>query len=126
MRKHVLGSVLLAVAVLLSSGVALAQTIIAVDITKATLQWDAGAGGGTPTKYRVQCGVAPGAYTLPVQEVPSPIREIPVQVVVTREGAYFCVVTAANDFGESGASNEVQFRAGTAPASPQALRVVGQ
>lgn len=119
---RILLALLLALAV---AAPALAQTVIAVDINKAKLLWDAGVGGGVPTEYRVKCGTTTGVYSKTTL-VAFPTREVTVKAAIAGEGNWFCVVTAANAIGESGPSNEVAFLAGTPPSVPVNLRLQAQ
>jgi hypothetical protein len=41
-------------------------------------------------------------------------------------GSWFCAVTAFNDVGESGTSNEVNFKAGDLPNNPFGFGVVSE
>ena len=86
-----------------------------VDFDHARLSWTPGVGGGTTTTFRVKCGVAAGAYTLTADVAP-PATSILVKTVVRTPGTYYCVVTAANQFGESVPSKEVKFTAAAATA----------
>ena len=108
-----------------------AQTTISVDINRATLSWQWTQGTGGPvTEFRVKCGTASGIYTLPVVKVvatliPPPLS-LPVKSAIPGPGTYFCVVTAANQFGESGPSNELPFAAGVVPVGPSNLQIIVQ
>ena len=117
---------LLAASVLLPVGVS-AQAVISVDITKARLSWTWTQGtGGAVSEFRVKCGATAGSYTGTTVLTDPTARSVPVQQVVSGPGNYFCVVTAANQFGESGSSNEVPFAAGNAPAAPSGLQITAQ
>lgn len=112
---------------------AFGQTIIAVDINRASFAWDWSKGaGGDVSKFNIKCGPTTGSYTLPVFVVtvtgaPATYTgNVPVKSVVTAPGRYFCVVTAANAFGESAASNELPFDAGVGPAGASNLRLTVQ
>lgn len=107
--------------ILATSTIVYAQATIAVDINTATLQWTAPVGGAAPTEYRVKCGTAAGSYTLPPTIVPTPTTTVPVKSAIPSSGSYFCVVSAANQFGESPNSNEVAFQAGDVPLAPTNL-----
>jgi hypothetical protein len=87
----------------------------AVDFEHAKLTWTPSVGGDAPTAYRVKCGTASGVYTLTADVTP-PATSVAVKTVVRRSGTYYCVVTAANQFGESAPSREVRFTAGVATA----------
>lgn len=127
---------LLSVLVLLGAVPAFAQQI-SVDISKAKLAWDAPVicttfpdvppgCGGTPATYHVRCGDATGNYNHPVVDVAAPNTEIEIKLIVPSLGEYFCVVSAENQFGVSGVSNEVNFTAGATPGNPTNLSVVAQ
>ena len=104
-----------------------AQAVISVDITKARLAWTWTQGtGGAVTEFRVKCGPTTGTYTSSVVLTDPAARSVPVQQVVTGPGNYFCAVSAANQFGESGLSNEVPFAAGNVPAAPSGLQITAQ
>ncbi len=115
---------LIILSVFLAASVAFGQTTIAVDINKARFQWDAPTTGGTPTEYHVKCGPTTGTYTLPVTKVLVPATTIPVKTVVTSVGKYFCVVSAANSYGESGNTAEISFDAGDVPGVVSNLKIV--
>lgn len=118
---------LLILALLLVASPAWAQAVISVDIAKARLAWTWAQGtGGAVTEFRVKCGPAAGTYTSTTVLADPGARSVPVQQVVSGPGAYFCVVTAANQFGESASSNEVPFAAGNVPAAPSGLQITAQ
>ena len=104
--------------------------VIAVDMNKAKLMWDwtqgAAPNDGTPDEFRVKCGGVSGTYTKITVVVGSAVRELPVKSAITGSGDWFCVVTAANQFGESGPTNEVPFVAGVGPSSPTNLVIQAQ
>lgn len=107
-------------------GIGEAQTSISVDINKAKLQWSWSQGTGSPAdEFRVKCGPSSGNYTK-TTVVPSPTTEVAVSSAIGGLGAWFCVVTAANQFGESAPTNEISFVAGTIPGAPSGLQVVAQ
>ena len=104
-----------------------AQTILNVDITRARLSWNWTQGtGGAAAEFRIKCGPTAGTYTSTTVLADPAARSVPVQQVVSGPGTYFCIVTAANQFGESGPSNEVPFVAGNAPAAPSGLQITAQ
>ena len=112
---------------LLSLATAQAQTTVAVDITKAKLTWTWTQGtGGMPTAFRVKCGNVTGTYGILVSLPDPAARSASVASVITAAGKYFCVVSAANQFGESANSNEVSFDAGTVPVAPAGLVIQAQ
>lgn len=114
------------VVLMLSSAVVRAQTTVAVDINNAKLAWDWSQGtGGPPDEFRVKCGSSTGNYSR-VTSVGPTARELSVKAAITGSGNWFCAVSAANQFGESANSNEVNFAAGASPSSPTGLRVSAQ
>ncbi len=116
-------ALLVAIAVSASAQV----TTLAVDIEQANFTWEWVQGTGGPAdEFRIKCGPTSGNYAT-TYTVPDPsLRSIPVKDVVGTSGNYFCVVSAANAFGESGVSNEVFFDAGTIPVGPTNLKVTVQ
>ena len=104
-----------------------AQTVISVDITKANLSWSWTQGtGGTIAEFRVKCGNVAGTYTKTTILADPAIRSVAVATAITGPGNWFCVVSAANQFGESGNSNEVNFAAGNVPVAPSGLQIIAQ
>lgn len=119
--------IIIVFAALIIASIAEAQTTISVDINKAKLAWDWTQGsGGTPTEFRVKCGTATGNYTKVTTIADPAARQANVKDVITGSGNWFCAVSAANSFGESGNSNEVPFAAGAAPLAPTNARVTAQ
>lgn len=110
---------------LVMAGGVFAQVLIAVDIDRQSLSWDAPVGGGAVGEYRVKCGSISGNYTK-ITPVAAPATSIPVRDAIDGLGAWFCVVTAANQFGESGPSNEITFEAGMKPGAPTGLILRGE
>ncbi len=112
--------ILVVVLLLFFSGQAWAQQSIAVDIDKATIVWNAWVvgQGSKPDSYHVKCGDSTGNYNHPQVNVPSDRNSVAVKAVVPSIGVYFCAVTASNQFGESGQSNEISFEAGSKPVAP--------
>jgi hypothetical protein len=105
----------------LSPGVLAAQTV--VDLSKAKFYWDWTQGtAGPATEFRIKCGPAVGTYPTIVAVSPT-LRVFPVNQVIGSSGSYHCIITAANQYGESAPSAEVFFAAGVAPSSPSNLRV---
>lgn len=101
---------------------AAAQTVLSVDITKATLAWAWQQGTGSPADgFNVKCGTATGVYSKVNQVKPSSVLEYPVLSAIAGPGTWFCVVTAFNEFGETSPTNEVTFKAGTLPGDPNKL-----
>lgn len=102
---------------------ALGQTVPKVSFQRGTLSWDYTQGtGGVAAEFRMKCGVASATYTK-ITIVPVTQKSLPVNQAIPAIGTYFCVVTAANEYGESGPSNEVNFTAGNAPSDPLNLRL---
>mgnify|MGYP001574108225 CR=1 FL=1 len=104
-----------------------AQTVISVDITTAKLSWAWTQGtGGAVVEFRVKCGNVAGTYTKTTILADPSVRSVGVATTITGPGNWFCVVSAANQFGESGNSNEVNFAAGNAPVAPSGLQIIAQ
>lgn len=97
-----------------------AGLFLTVFLVAVTLSWEAPPSNGfdAPEGYRVYCGAASGDYGLPVDVGPALTHP------VSMPGQYYCAVTAYNQHGESGFSNEVFFTLGAAPAAPVNLRVL--
>ena len=89
----------------------------------STLAWTAGVGGGVVEKFLVKCGTSSKNYTTPYKEVLPPNTRVKLSDVLASGGTYFCAVSAANSFGESVNSNEVNFTVGDPPANPANLTV---
>lgn len=112
---------MVAIGVLLVPAMAWGQQ--AVDLNTAKFQWDWTQGtGGAATEFRIKCGPTAGNYPT-VVPVPPTIRQYPINQVIGGSGTYFCVITAANQVGESAPSGEVFFAAGVTPSIPSNLRV---
>jgi len=112
--------------------VAQAQTVTAVDITKAKLQfsWVQGS-GGLPTYFKSKCGVSSGNYVTSFSQgfaqSSTDLYTIPVSAATASSpGTYFCVVLAGNPVGESAPTNEISFFAGTVPGAPAGLGLLAQ
>lgn len=106
---------------------AIAQTVLSVDITKAKLSWQWSQGpAGPASEFRVKCGAASGAYTKTTVLVDPAARTAPVLSVIAGPGKWFCAVSAANPYGESGSSNEVTFDAGSVPVAPTNATITAQ
>lgn len=89
---------------------------VAVDLAKAQFRWGWTQGtGGMVDKFLVRCGPTTGTYTIQNAQLDPAARQMAVNLVVTAEGTYFCVVLAANAGGTSGPSPEVSFRAFKVP-----------
>jgi hypothetical protein len=101
---------------------------VSVDINRAQLNWTwaPAAGSGAPTQFLMKCGQVSGQYSR-VSTIADPtVRSIAVKTVIGGQGNWFCAVSAANSFGESGLSNEVPFVAGAAPSGSAVLSIVAQ
>ena len=105
-------------------GVAQAQTSIAVDLNKATLEWQhtVAPDTGVPDGFNMKCGNVSGQYTK-ITTVGPTARSMPVKDAITGSGNWFCAVSAYNQFGESALSNEVPFAAGAKPFAPSGLQI---
>lgn len=110
-----------ALLVALCSG-AEAQTTI--DLNAANFYWDFSQGTGGPvTEFRIKCGPAVGDYPN-VTVVPNPAaRSFPVRNAIGGPGTYHCILTAANQYGESAPTAEVFFAAGVSASSPSNFRL---
>ncbi|MGH7775197.1 MAG: hypothetical protein ACREQA_23470 [Candidatus Binatia bacterium] len=84
-----------------------------LDKGKLTWQWQSQGKDDQASEFRIRCGTVSGKYDLPIVRVPFPNLEVPIKQVATKPGRYFCVVTAANEFGESSPSNEISFKIDT-------------
>ena len=125
--KNTIGLMVMIATIILAVGLAGAQTLTAVDINKAILSWTwvADGNGGIPDTFRMKCGNQTGVYTK-ITDVAYPTNSMPVKSAISGSGNWFCVVTASNQFGESGPSNELPFVAGAIPSSPTSLTVLAQ
>ena len=122
MKKIILTAAFVAV----MTGAALAQNVVAVNIQKAKLTWAWSQGTGSATsEFRVKCGASTGVYTV-TTPVTFPTQELAVKSAISGVGPWFCVVVAANQFGESAPSNEVSFLAGDVPGGATNLTVLAQ
>lgn len=102
-----------------------AQTTLAVDIRKAEFTWAWVPGnGGAVEEFRIKCGAALGTYTITKAIADPAARSYPVLGVVPSVGNYFCVISVANQFGESPNSAEVSFNAGDIPPGVTSWGVV--
>lgn len=101
---------------IVAEGYALAQVI--VDLNKGQLQWQWVQGtGGLASEFHVKCGSASGSYSKITVLVGSTVRTANIKDVITGSGIWYCVVTGANKYGESGNSNEVPFDGGVGVSS---------
>src|SRR5262245_48522437 len=117
--------ILITLLVCLFAASAFAQTVH-VDLNKASLAWDWVKGtGDDATGFKTKCGLSAGTYTIIKSWGPT-IRQVNLKDAITTPGKWFCVVTAFNDFGESGPSNEISFNAGAVPVAPSDLKVQAQ
>jgi len=79
---------------------------------------------GMVKEFRVKCGAASGQYTIVKAFADPAVRSVLASDVLTQVGQYFCVVTAANEFGEGPPSNEVVTSLGRIPAPATGYSVV--
>jgi hypothetical protein len=125
MRK-IIGSALVLAGLGLAA-LSYAQTTVAVDISKAKLAWSWSQGSGSAaTQFIVKCGTTTGVYTKITSLTDVTARSVPISTAIAGPGTWFCVVTAANQFGESAPTNEVSFNAGSIPVSATSLTVQAQ
>ena len=108
---------------------AAAQTPPIVNLNTASLSWSAGAidaAHPAAVSFRVKCGPASGNYSFPVYshtDLGTLSDTLKAVLPSGVSGTTFCVVTAVNQYGESGPSNEVSFQVGQAPNAPTALTI---
>lgn len=125
--KRLLVAFILVLAVLGIVGIASAQQAIAVDIAKAKLVWVWSQGtGGVPTEFRIKCGQTAGTYTKTTALTNIALRELAIATAISGVGNWYCIHTAANEFGESASTAEVNFRAGAVPAAASSLVIQAQ
>jgi hypothetical protein len=120
--------ILIVLIALLWAGWAEAQSTLSVNINQARLEWNWAKGvapdDGLPDEFLIRCGQG-GTVTKTTSANPI-ARSLPIKQVITGSGDWHCTVTAANTFGESGASNQVFFAAGALPSAPTSVKVVAQ
>jgi hypothetical protein len=108
-------------------GVMVAGTVWAqtgVDLDRAQFSWDWTQGtGGAATEFRIKCGPAVGSYPNVTVVANPAARSFPVKSAIGGAGVYHCILTAANQYGESAPSGEVFFAAGVTPSTPSNFRV---
>ena len=115
------------VLVFATPSLARAQASVSVDIAKASLAWTWTQGSGSPvTEFHAKCGATTGTYSKTTVLADPLARAHPIHDLITGPGEWFCIVTAANTFGESGASNEVHFFTGSTPNGTLTLQLVAQ
>lgn len=124
MKRLVMSAIL---SILLIAAPVFAQTPPKVSFQKGTLSWEYTQGTALATEFRMKCGTSSGIYTK-ITIIPVANRSLPVSQAIPAVGTYYCAVVAANDFGESDPSNEVNFIAGNTPNTPTNLKLgtVGQ
>lgn len=108
-----------------SSSPAQAQTPpLVVNLATATLRWDYTQGSSPATEFRVKCGPATNNYTRTTAVADVTTRTVSIRAVIGGSGVWFCRAFAANKFGESAGSNEVNFDGGDSPSNgPSGLTV---
>lgn len=107
--------VFLALLILIGAATANAQTV-SVNISRTALlwNWEPALESGDVDDFIIKCGSQTGNYTRTTAVGPT-LREIPLKSIIDGPGNWFCIVVAANTFGESEASNEVPFVVGGKP-----------
>ena len=97
---------------------------VGVDLDRAAFFWDWTQGtGGAVTEFRIKCGPSVGVYPNVTVVANPAARSFPVKSAIGGAGVYHCILTAANQYGESPASGEVFFAAGVTPSTPSNFRV---
>jgi len=102
---------------LLLSAEAPAQTPTVVNLSTATLSWQYTQGAVAANEFRMKCGTTTGVYTRTTVIADVTLRSILIRSAIGGSGVWFCKDFAANKFGESAGSNEVNFDAGDSPSS---------
>lgn len=112
----------LVLAFLLLPSAAMAQS--SIDINLANFYWDWAQGtGGAVAEFRIKCGPAVGNYpTVTIVANPA-ARNFPVKNAVSGQGTWHCIMTAANQYGESPPTGDVFFAAGVSASSPSNFRL---
>lgn len=104
--------------------------VLSVDLNKANLSWTWAQGpaptDGMASEFRVKCGPSSNSYTRTTVIADPAARQTPIRPLIGGSGLWFCAVTAANKFGESGPSNEINFDAGAVPSNPANAMVTAQ
>ena len=113
----------LALALLLAATPASAQQSIDLNAAQFYWDWTPVANGGTPTEFRIKCGPTIGTYPNVTIVTNPAARSFPVKNAIAGSGTYHCVMTAANQYGESPPTAEVFFVAGVSASSPSNLRL---
>ena len=109
----------------LSNAVTLTIASAGIGIYHATsiMRWNAVVGAEA---YSVRCGTASGSYDLPQQIVYAPNTIIRIADVMQVAGTFYCVIRAANKFGQSEPTAEIRFTisgSSVIPGTPTGLQV---
>lgn len=98
-------------------------TSISVDYNKAKLSWSYPADKiDNVSTFIVNCTSTSGDVN---HVVIAPTVTVPLLDFITVVGSYTCTVMAENEFGTSGPSNSVLFKAGVSPVNPTLLMIEG-
>lgn len=96
-------------------------TSVSVDYNKAKISWTYPAAKITNVStFIISCTSTSGDV---VHVVMAPTVTVPLLDFITVVGSYTCVVVAENEFGTSGPSNSVLFKAGVSPIDPTLLLI---
>jgi hypothetical protein len=119
--------IILFLAVLLAISAATADAQVSVVISRTALfwAWEPAPESGEVDEFIIKCGQQAASYTRTVAIGPT-LREVPLKSLITGPGNWFCVVVAANPFGESEASNSVDFVAAGAPVGKIAASLLNK
>ena len=93
-----------------------------IDLDTAVMAWTYQGSGHTG--FKSKCGPTAGNYTNIVNITDPAARTTSVKGAISGSGVWYCVVVATNSYGDTPASNEINFSAGARPSlSPQNLTV---
>ncbi len=106
------------------SAFAQTPTSISVDYNKAKLSWTYPVTAMLNVDtFTISCTSASGDVT---HTVMAPTKVALLLDFITVVGSYTCEVVAENEFGTSGPSNSVLFKAGVSPIDPTLLLIMSQ
>lgn len=87
----------------------IALNIYGANTYQAELRWEGAYDGGIPDGYKIYRSNESGVYGDAIADIPEVNQKIFVDTGLVYSESYYYVVTAYNDIGESGYSNEVFF-----------------